>query len=319
MRHSLRPFRSLLVVVLATLFFAATTSLATAQVARASGIVKDASGLPIKGATIRAENPDASLSTITAATDDKGRFAIIGLARGEWSFTAEAPGYQPQFVELNIVRTATPTPPMTFTLQKAIVRPPAGVEGVTAKELQQQLASAEALYTQRKFQEAIGVYRTILTNAPSLTVVTLQIGAAYRNLKDYDKAAAAYEELLSAEPDNSRASIGLAMTKLEKGDAQAAEQVLTRAAEAGTVNRDLFYSLAEIKAARNQPEEAAKWYQKAADADASWGKPRYKLGTMAMSKGDKETAMKAMSQVIAIDPLSPEAAQAKTALEQLQR
>jgi tetratricopeptide (TPR) repeat protein len=149
-------------------------------------------------------------------------------------------------------------------------------------------------------------------------VVNLQIGAAYRNLKDYDKAAAAYEEILSAEPDNSRASIGLAMTKLEKGDAQAAEQVLTRAAEAGTVNRDLFYSLAEIKVAKS-PEEAAKWYQKAADADASWGKPRYKLGTMAMSKGDKETAMKAMTQVIAIDPLSPEAAQAKTALEQLQR
>src|SRR4029453_5879602 len=80
--HLLRPFRSLLVVVLAPLFFAATTSLATAQVARASGIVKDASGLPIKGATIRAENPDASLSTITAATDDKGRFAIIGFCGG---------------------------------------------------------------------------------------------------------------------------------------------------------------------------------------------------------------------------------------------
>jgi hypothetical protein len=36
-----------------------------------------------------------------------------------------------------------------------------------------------------------------------------------------------------------------------------------------------------------------------------------------MTRGDKAAAMKAMSQVIAVDPTSPEAAQARTALEQL--
>ena len=34
---------------------------------------------PIKGATVTAENPDASPSSFTATTDDKGRFSIIGL------------------------------------------------------------------------------------------------------------------------------------------------------------------------------------------------------------------------------------------------
>src|SRR5947207_7199792 len=115
---------------------------ASAQVARGGGIVKDQNGQPIKGATIRAENPDAPLGSITGATDDKGRFAIIGLARGEWMFTAEAPGFQAQYTELNIVRTGTPLPPLVFSLSKATVKPPAGVEGVTAKELQQQLTSA---------------------------------------------------------------------------------------------------------------------------------------------------------------------------------
>jgi hypothetical protein len=38
---------------------------------------------------------------------------------------------------------------------------------------------------------------------------------------------------------------------------------------------------------------------------------------MAMAKGDKEAARKAMSQVIAVDPISPEATQAKAALDQL--
>ncbi len=317
MRH-FSYLRSVGTSVLTVSLLGGSAGVATAQVARAGGLVRDSTGQPIKGATVRAENPDASLKTITSATDDKGRFAIIGLVRGEWSFTAEAPGYQSQFLELNIVRTSTPTPPLTFTLQKAIVRPPAGVEGITAKELQWQLATAEVLFADKKFEQAIGGYRSILNAAPSLAVVNLQIAAAYRNLKDYDKAIAAYDELLKVEPDNPKASVGKAMAYLEKGNPDTAEQILLRAVETAGADRDAFYSLAEINVARNQPEEAAKWYQKAADADASWGKPRLKLGTMAMAKGDKETARKAMSQVIAVDPISPEATQAKAALDQLQ-
>ena len=292
---------------------------AWAQVARVGGIVRDESGQPLKGATIRAENPDAPLGSLTAATDDKGRFAIIGLARGEWSFTAEAPGFQAQFAELNIQRTGTPQPPLVFSLPKAIVRPPAGVEGATAKDLQQQLESADTLFKQQKFDEAIGIYRTILRSAPSLSVVNLQIGAAYRSMKDYDKAIGAYNDLLKSEPDNGKAHVGLAMANLEKGDSQAAEQVLTRAAATPGSNRDVLYNLAELKSSNNQTDDAIAWYEKAAAADTAWGKPLYKIGTIAMNKGDKDKAIKTLSQVITVDPTSPEAAQARTALEQLRK
>jgi len=315
MHRWVKSFRALLATAL-VLGYAAS---AAAQVARVAGFVKDEGGQPIKGATIRAENPDAPLGSLTAATDDKGRFAIIGLARGEWMFTAEAPGFQPQYTELNIVRTGTPLPPLVFALPKAIVRPPAGVEGLTAKDLQQQLASADTLFQQQKFEDAVGIYRSILRSAPSLSIVNLQIGAAYRNLKDYDKAIAAYNDLLKAEPENAKAQIGIAMASMEKGDAPGAEQVLARAAAGAGSNRDVFYSLGEIKSSKNQTDEAIGWYQKAAAADSSWGKPLYRLGTLAMTKGDKDAALKAMSQVLAVDPTSPEAAQARTAIEQLKK
>jgi Tfp pilus assembly protein PilF len=99
----------------------------------------------------------------------------------------------------------------------------------------------------------------------------------------------------------------------------AAEQQLTRAAEAPLASREVFYNLAEIKFSRNETDQAALWYKKASDADGSWGKPVLKLGTIAMNKGDKRTAATAMRQVIAIDPTSPEAAQARTTLEQLEK
>jgi tetratricopeptide (TPR) repeat protein len=277
------------------------TASAAAQVARVSGLVRDEAGQPIKGATIRADNPEAALASLTAATDEKGRFAIIGLARGEWSFTAQAPGFQAQFNELNIVRTGTPLPPLVFTLQKAIVRPPAGVEGITAKDLQQQLESADALFKQQKFDEAIGVYRSVLRGAPSLAIIHLQIGAAYRNAKEYDKAIVAYNDLLKVEPENGKAQVGLAMATLEKGDTAGAEQILNSASASASPGRDVYFGLAEIKRGRNQIDDAMALYQKASASDASWGKPLYRLGTLA------------------VDPTSPEAAQARTALDQMKR
>jgi tetratricopeptide (TPR) repeat protein len=314
---NLRAFSSTTICALGLI--AAWAAPAAAQVARVSGIVRDEAGQAIKGATIRAENPDAPLGTFTAATDDKGRFAIIGLARGEWTFTAQAPAFQSQFNELNIVRTGAALPPLVFTLQKAIVRPPAGVEGITAKDLQQQLEAADALFKQQKFDEAVAIYRSVLRGAPSLGVVHLQIGAAYRNGKDYEKAIAAYNDLLKLEPDNAKAQIGIAMANFEKGDAPAAEEVLTRAAALPGSSRDVYYTLAEIKREKHQDEDAVALYRKAAASDGAWGKPLYRLGTMAMDKGDTTAAVTALSQAIAVDPTSPEAAQARTALAQLKR
>src|ERR671912_1888322 len=66
---------------------------AAAQTGRVGGTVKDAqSGQPLKGATITAENPQASPSSFTATTDDKGRYSIIGLKTGTWKVTAGAAG-----------------------------------------------------------------------------------------------------------------------------------------------------------------------------------------------------------------------------------
>jgi Tfp pilus assembly protein PilF len=107
------------------------------------------------------------------------------------------------------------------------------------------------------------------------------------------------------------------MTNLEKGDLNAADETLTQAAAVASPTREVLYSLGEVKFAKGQPDEAAKWYQKAADADPTWGKPVFKLALVAINKGDKDGAKKLLEKVVQVDPSSPEAAQAKTVLEQL--
>ena len=305
--------------ILAALLIVASAGYASAQTGRVGGVVKDDTGQPIKGATITAENPDASPNSFTATTDDKGRFSIIGLKTGNWSFIAQAPGFAPERGNLPVKTIGQPNPPLTFTLRKGVAGPASALGNVGTKEIQADLALAEADFNAGKFDDAITKYKAILAKAPALHLVNLQIAAAYRNKKDYDSAIAAYNEILKTDPNNDKATIGIGMTNMEKGDLAAAESTLQKAAGGPAPTREVFYNLGEVKFAKGQADEAATAYQKASEMDASWGKPLFKLGLVALNKGDKDGTIKLMEKVVAVDPTSAEATQAKAVIEQLKK
>src|SRR5262249_43668723 len=106
---SMRQRRHLPRAVLTAARVMALAAGAAAQTGRVGGTVKDEAGQPIKGATITAENPAASPSSFTATTDDKGRFSIIGLRGGQWTFSAQAPGFGPESGRPNVRTIGQPT------------------------------------------------------------------------------------------------------------------------------------------------------------------------------------------------------------------
>jgi Flp pilus assembly protein TadD len=315
MRHRLSASR----IVLAVCFAAAFSASAVAQTGRIGGTVKDDTGQPLKGATVTAENPSAAPSSFTATTDEKGRFSIIGLRTGTWTFSAQAPGFGREGTQLNVQTIGAPNPPLTFTLRKSGPAPVGALGTMTPKDLQSELAAADALYNSQRWDDAIAAYRAILAKAPALSAIDLQIAAAYRNKKDYDSAIVAYNEILKVDPGNEKATIGIGMTDLEKGDLKAAEDTLTKASQGPAATREVFYNLGEVKFAKGEADEAARYYQRAADMDPTWGKPIFKLGLVALNKGDKDGAIKLMDKAIAVDPASPDAAQAKALIEQIKK
>jgi tetratricopeptide (TPR) repeat protein len=298
--------------------FTALPALAAAQNGRVGGFVRDDNGGPIKGAVVSAENQNTGASGFTAATDERGRFMMIGLQAGPWRFVAFAPGYAMDRRDLQVRFTST-NPPLSFTLRKNGPGPESRVSGISPRDVQRELSAADALFGEQKWDEAIAAYRAIAPKAPALTVVNLQIGAAYRQKKDYAEAIAAYNAVLATEPSNQTAKVGIGLAQLERGDAAAAEQTFQQAAEAAEAGPETFYRLAEVKLARGDVQQAEGWYQKAAAADPAWGKPLYQLGTIALNQGNATAATEFMTRVVTVAPLSPEAALAKTALEKLAR
>ena len=58
-------------------------------------------------------------------------------------------------------------------------------------------------------------------------------------------------------------------------------------------------------------------YEKAHEADPSWGKPLFKLALVSLNKGDTEAALKYFEQVVEVDPDSDEGVQASGLITQL--
>jgi tetratricopeptide (TPR) repeat protein len=280
-------------------------------------MVRTEDGQPIKGATVTAENPNIAQS-FTATTDDKGRFVMIGLRGGQWRFVSQAPGFTPEGAVASI-RMGTPNAPITFALKRAGNAYFGALGGLAAKDIQEGLSRADALFEERQWDDAIEAYREVLADAPALGVVHLQIATAYRFKKDYAAAVAAYGELLKAEPSNEKALVGIASTERERGDLDAAERTLMAAVEASAAGRDVLYALADLKLEKGELDLAGDYYQKAANADPAWGKPIYMLGMGALKKGDTSLAAKLLQQVVAVDPVSAEAVLAQTTLDTLKK
>jgi tetratricopeptide (TPR) repeat protein len=196
------------VTALVALLLGLTTG-ASAQ-GRAVGTVKDIGGKAIKGATVKASNPDASPSQFASATDDRGRWAMIGLKSGTWHFTVEAPGYFT--VETNAPIRVAAAPPMQFALAKD----PGPIPNALDRNIEQLIQEAALARDAGRLDQAIAAYQDIRTRNPKLTSVNLVIGDLYRrkavqetdpNAKQnfYRQALDAYDQLLKSDATNVRA------------------------------------------------------------------------------------------------------------------
>ncbi len=311
----MREVRKLLTAIAVVAAFTVSVLPAAAQTGRIGGTVKDDKGQPIKGATVLAENPQASPSSFTATTDDRGRYSIIGLRTGNWKITASAPGFQPSSGSLPVKTIGAPNPPVDFVLAPGATPAAAGLP----KEIVAEVEAAEAKYQAKDYDGAIAAYTAILTKAPKLTRLNIAIARSYRAKKDFKSAAEWYEKGLAADPNDNSGLTEMAMMYMEQGQLDTAREKLLAVAENTGATREVFYSLGEIERARDKADDAAKWYQRAADADANWAKPLVGLALVAIQKGDIPTATKHLEKAVTTGTDAADQAMAKAMLDQLKK
>ena len=197
---------------------------ASAQTARAIGTVRDTDGKPIKGATIRASNPEAYPPQVVSTTDDRGRWAMIGMRVGTYAFTVEAPGYLPVQASAG-VRTAA-SAPMAFTL----ARDPGPVPGALPSNIEAQVAAATMLREQGRLDQALNAFQEIRSRNPKLTAVNMVIGHLYRQRAAQEPNPAARRELLTRAIESYQAVV-----EMDSANDRARQQLESAGAGAETI------------------------------------------------------------------------------------
>jgi hypothetical protein len=208
----MRPMRvqHLLAAVVAGVAIVLGVATSAAAQAKAVGTVRDLAGKAIKGATVKAVNPDASPSEFASATDDKGRWAMIGLKTGTWRFIVEAPGYAK--VEASLPVRVSSSAPVGFTMARDLGPLPNALD----RNIQQLIEDAAVLREQGRLDQALIAYQDIRAKNPTLTSVNLVIADLYRRkaAQENDPAARqalfrqaldSYDQMLKSDATNERA------------------------------------------------------------------------------------------------------------------
>jgi|CXWL01.1.fsa_nt_gi tetratricopeptide (TPR) repeat protein len=196
---------------------------AAAQTGRAVGSVVDPAGKAVPGATVRAVNTDASPSQLTSTTDTKGRFGMIGLRAGVWTFTAEAPGFEPTTGTAPI-RSATVGPPLRFVIQ----RTPTPIPGALSKDIADQVGAANTLREQGRYDQAIAAYQAIQAKNPTISTLNVVMGDTYRQQAEreqnqatrqtlYARAIESYAEAVKGSTASERVRLDLGLTQVSAG------------------------------------------------------------------------------------------------------
>jgi tetratricopeptide (TPR) repeat protein len=181
------------VPVVASLLLTSLAAVASAQTGVITGTVRDVEGEPIIAAEVVGENTEWQ-RRVEATTNDSGRFSFIGLQRGRWLFLIRQRGYEPVQGFANVRGSGTGR--VNFVMETDPLHPPAPSTGVLANlrgdELEEALDAADALYDRGDYDDAIDAYESVLVSVPGLTGLHVQIGHAYRQKNDFNRALAAY-------------------------------------------------------------------------------------------------------------------------------
>lgn len=293
--------------------FMASAALAQQEFTSVRGVVRSQDGKAIRGAIVIAESTRTRGERVTVTTDNRGRFQMTGLRRGVWSFVAGAPGYRDQYD----VRDVAMVKQLEFKLEATPAGPP-DIDGVAGHVIQRDLQTIAAMLERDQHLQAIAAYEAMLGNLPSLTTLNLLIGDAYLAQKDYENALAAYSRLLETNPDHQSARLAMARVHAERGEFETAEDLIRQAAEHGETS-DAELEMGRLRLAQGNEDGAVEHFRKAAELAPHWARPVLEMAHIARGRGETAEAARHLERVIALEPGSPEADEARKLLEEIRQ
>lgn len=303
--------------VMAAAFLLAWAAGASAQTGMLRGVVTDAEGKPVEGATITIAQKGMK-NVREVKTNRKGEWVQIGLFPAEYTVTAEKDGMT--FVA-DIRVSIGENPLIEMQLRKA---GPSKEDQERAANMQKLFDEGVQLSRGGSFDESVAKFNEVIAMAPNCHDCYYNIGYAHVQKKEWDKAEAAYQKAVEIKPDYAEAWNGLANVYNAQGKLDEALAASGKAAEAGGgaagasgAGANALYNQGVILWNQNKFAEARDKFDAATKADPKYGEAWYMLGSANTNVGSFPEAIAAYEEYLKIDPNGSHAAEAKERIDQL--
>jgi len=288
-------------------------------IARLSGEVRDEAGRPLAGVRIALLHVESGTIRF-AASDDKGKWAVLGLGSGMWRITLTLDGFRMRLEDALVSQTGRNVP-VKSVLRRA---PSEGPGADTGVELVEQ---GNRFFADKRYDEALLVYREFMDKHPRRFQVHFNIGNCLKEKGDYDGALAEYGLVLDAAAQADRGLAGSALAAktiaavgeiaLRRGDGEAARANFEKAIALYPHYASLPYGIGEIYASRGMNDEALAYYSLATRVKPDWPDPWLKLGLVRLELKDVENALKDLQRYLALAPDISNAGEIRKLLESL--
>jgi tetratricopeptide (TPR) repeat protein len=292
------------------LLFGATPAHAQMELGVMQGTVVDDTGRAVEGATILLRDLERGRE-ISIKSDKSGRFYRRGLPGGEYEMVVEKEGHSPIKDKVQLVAGVDRR--FDFKLAKSA---PEGAE---------EFSSGVAAFGKGNYAAAAKAFELALEKSPNLPEVRINLALSYLRLHRTADAVAQLEKAAAdLGPDHARVQFQLGGAYLEMKELDKAIAAFERGlATEGDLARDPIaheaaVTLGAIYFAKGENDKAAAQFEKTLAAKPS-AAATLGLGKVHFSKGEVERALKLFDQVVSAYPGTPEAAQAEAFIKELRK
>lgn len=281
---------------------------------RMEGVILDASGQPVVGAIIKMDLPGRGGTQLKS--DKKGKWAIGGIAAGNWNLDVEAPGFVTRQVVISLPTEFARLAPVEIKLEKAVdPGPPA--------EIMAAIKDGEAAFDAGRFTEARELYEKALADPKvaaqpaAKSALHLRIARALSQEQQYEKELVHLQALLDMEPGNIQVKTLMAQEALKAGMLEKGTAILAEI-EAQVKDPDVYFNVGVLFLNQGKTDDAVAYFTKAIAADPKYVDGYFQRGLAYFGQQKLAESKADLAKVVELAPAgSPQAETAKKALESL--
>ncbi|NNE42810.1 MAG: tetratricopeptide repeat protein, partial [Gemmatimonadetes bacterium] len=159
--------------------------------------------------------------------------------------------------------------------------------------------------------DACDAFENAIRHAPDNPRYWNNAGKLHAEAGRFSRAEECFREAVRLGPNGSNSWLGLGMLLTQRGAYDEAAASLLRALELNPGHAAGWYTLGTAEAGRNRLDAAAAAFTNAVKADPNLAVAWFRLGQMSLARGDAEAANDALGRFLRLQPVGPEADQAR--------